>query len=170
VCLHLQLLELAPKAAKGRGRAREASWQCLRAGSLEALLQLLHRKAQDPQPCCKAPGHLCEGPHLGEPGRGAACLPAPISSGCVAQQLPVSPPMGRGWPSKLGSVTSSRNHPHSLPQRAPHLAGRQKQMGLHLKAVDFDTVARDSCSLCGGPLQAAQGQQELKLVFRVLLL
>lgn len=55
VCLHLQLLELAPKTAKGHGRAGEASWQCLHSGCLEALLQVLHKKARDLQPCSSTP-------------------------------------------------------------------------------------------------------------------
>lgn len=66
-------------------------------------------------------------------------LPSP-----VAVWLPVSPPTGQGRPSELGSVTSSRKHPCSFPQGAANLAGRRKQMWLHLKAVDFNRVAQDS--------------------------
>lgn len=74
VCLHLQLLELAPKLAKGHGRAGEASWQRLRSGCLELLLQVLN-PATGTGPAAALSPWEGPGPVFVGAGQGAACPP-----------------------------------------------------------------------------------------------
>lgn len=95
-CFSPVLLELAPKTAKGHGRAGEVSWQHSCSGCLEALLQVPHRKAQCLQPRSSAPERS-----MGQQGQGTHLL-CPISSGSVPWQLPVTQLMGQGRPLEVG--------------------------------------------------------------------
>lgn len=51
---------------------------------------------------------------------------------------------GKVGPLEVGTVTSSRKHPLSFPHGPANRSGRQRQMWLHLKAVNFNRAGLDS--------------------------
>lgn len=85
---------------------------------------------------------MCRGPQekcLGEWGHGVAWLPCAHLWLCGSAHNQKSPPERRVRPAlKLEEHNQLKKKPHTFPQEAVNLAGRRKQMWLHVKAVDFD--------------------------------
>lgn len=125
------LVELAPKTAKGHGRAEEVSWQPWSSGSLETLLQVPHRKARCLQPRSSAPEMS-----TGQQGQGTHLL-CPISSGSVPWQLPVTPPMGQGRPLGGGDRNQLQKTSPLFPTRTSKSVWQTKANVVTSKSCQF---------------------------------